>query len=370
MQNEGPNTFGFPFMTIEEKIRLFAELPGDERRDVVRYVEEHENEKPHLKALLEDARRLGQLLESARVLSADPPDEEAVAYYAVMRDVDRTRMPSGVAADLERLGRRIAADPDLQQLLRRYEERADELASTSDAESQFARLSGTAAHSESTRAAEEPVPGDAPPSKTRPDRSTRRRYANGESNDLRNAPTDREPIAPRSANRAAVLRRTAGVVLVVAIVYALLFAAGRWMQPEHERLARFSSDELQLAGYEDVRSHAGEDGDSPVNGALIDSPTTAYVQSLEYLREAETSFVGLFPRFREAPLDSAAALLRSVIDQEPDDSFLADEARYFLGKTELARGNISDARSALEQVAESPSVRADEARTLLERMEP
>lgn len=344
-------------MNIEDKIKLFTELSGDERRDVERYVDAHEDEQPHLKALLQQAKRLERLFESARRLATDPPDEEAVAYFAVMRDVDRERMPSDLADSLGLLETRISEDPRLQELLRRFERRGAELARASDPEAQFARLSGeVAAHSGDTWRHTEGDRVDGPAADG----------ADEVESDHGPEPRriDRTPTKTGSRNRTGrtpsrTLRRGAAAALIAAAVYTLLFVGGRWIQPEHERLARFSSEELQLSGYSDVR------GDE---GGVADSAAVAYIQALGYLRDAETSFLGLFPRFRQAPLDSAAALLHEVIAQEPDDSFLSDEAHYYLGKTELARGNVEEARSALERVAQSPGMRAGEARALLDQM--
>lgn len=187
------------------------------------------------------------------------------------------------------------------------------------------------------------------------------------------------------------------VALAAAVIYALLFVGGRWARPDHERLATFTSEELELEGYDAVRGpdtngaeRAGENGarengtdengtrengradDFGVeNGAAANGGGTAtayYVRALDRLRTAETSVLGLFPRFRAEPLDSAASLLRRVIALEPDDSFLADEAHYFLGKTELARGNVAEAERELSRVATSPGVRAEDARRLLEEV--
>ncbi len=351
-------------MNIEDKIRLFTELPGDERRDVERYVEAHGDEQPQLKALLQQSKRLEQLFESARRLETEPPDEEAIAFFAVMREVDRERMPSDLSNLFERLETRIDEDPDLQELLRKYEGRGAELARASDPEAQFARLSGEAVSQPGdTWTGTEGDRVDGPAADAMDEAKSDRDRAPGRTDRSRaRTETDRSRRSRTRTDRSPsrVLRRGAAVALAAAAVYALLFVGGRSMQPEHERLARFSSEELQLSGYSDVRG----DQDS-----VPDSAAAAYIQALAYLRDSETSFLGLFPGYRQAPLDSAAVLLQEVIAREPDDSFLSDEAHYFLGKTELARGNVEEARSALQRVAQSPGMRAGEARSLIDQMQ-
>lgn len=338
MQNEGPNALGGPDMNIEEKIQLFAELPGDERREVERYVAEHGDEQPRLRELLREAKHLEQLLESARVLSHEPPDAEALALFVVMRDVDRSRMPAALADAFDRIGEQVERDPALQEKVRAFERRGAELSEASDAEAQFATLISRESERDSSEQDDRTA---------RPDFRTEDRPA-----------TPSRKAGPSRSNRK--LRNAAAVVIVAVALYGMLFIASRYAQPAHERLADFGSGELVLEGYEEVRG----EGD-----ATMTSPTTAYVEALTYLQESQASYLGLFPHFRKAPLDSAAARLREVIAAEPEDSFLANEATYFLGKTELARGNIQAAHQALQQVATTPGVRAQEARLLLEEIQ-
>src|SRR5690606_29794839 len=82
--------------------------------------------------------------------------------------------------------------------------------------------------------------------------------------------------------------------------------------------------------------------------------------------QAQTGVLGLFPGFDQARLDSAATYLHEVLRLEPPESFLSSEARYLLGKTELARGNVDAAREAFLQVR---GRRRPEATELLERLE-
>ncbi len=351
MQNEAPDSFGDPNMNIEEKIRLFAELSGDERREVEQYVEARGDNEPHLKRLLEEAKGLDHLLASARRLGTSPPDREAIAFYAVMRGVDRGRLPGHLAEDLDRIGEEIAGSADLRTLLAQYEARASELASASDFHAHFEALTGHSRRGPSRepdvrRRDREPAPHAAAVSRgkdedgARPDAGTRR-----------------------------LLQRAGVAVVVVATLYLALLALGRWVQPEYERLARFTSDELRLVGYENVRGEQPADREVLPDGGPGLSPTAAHVLALNQLRGAESSFLGLFPGFDKQRLDSAAVLLGHVIELEPDDSFLADEARYFLGKVELARGNFDEARANLARVASSPSVRSEAAQELLSKME-
>ena len=325
MQNEDPNAFGGPLMNIEDKIKLFAELPGDERREVEQYVAKHGDEQPRLRELLRESKRLEQLLESARALGSDPPGDEAIALYVVMRGVDPSRMPSELAEAFDDIRRHVERDPELQAKVRAFEGRGEELSAASDAERRFADLIGS-------------------------ERSSHRA-------EDRRAMPHREAGPSRSGRK---VRNVAGAAIVVAALYAILFVVGRFTQPPHEQLANFSADELVLEGYEEVRGGVGP---------ATTSPTAAYVQALTYLQDAQASFLGLFPHFRVTPLDSAAVALREVIAAEPNDSFLANEATYFLGKTELARGNIEAAREALQRVATTPGVRAEDARLLLQEVE-
>lgn len=322
---------------MEEKIGLFPELPPEERREVEDYVRRN----PHLREAFTAVLRLDHALRHGRVLGEDPPSDEALAYVAVMHDVDEARMPSALRTRIRDVARRIDADAALRARYRALLRRRAELESESDMDVQLRRLMGLQPRGR-TRPAPDP-PANGPASAL-----NFRNAQNTQTESGRDTKRDR-------------LRRLATAAMVLAAAYALLFTAGRMMRPETERLARFDPTELALAGYEEVRGSTAERD--------LSSETVLYLEALAHLREAETSFLGLFPSFDADRLEAAAVRLRQVVAEEPEESFLAGEATFLLAKTELARGNVAEARRMLVSVAESGGRRSVDAARVLRDLE-
>jgi hypothetical protein len=312
---------------MEEKIGLFPALPPEERREVEEYV----RRRPHLRDAFEAVLRLDRALQQGRVLSDDPPRDEALAYVAVMHDVDAARLPPVLHEAVRRIERRVEADPTSHRRYTDLLRRRAELEAASDVDAQLQRL----------------MPEQSPAG------AGSRPPAGGSGHPV--------GLPTRSRLGRRRMRRLASAAVALAAVYALLFAGGRIMRPDTERLASFDRSELALEGYDEVRGPVGE-GD-------LSSQTVRYVEALSHLRQAETSFLGLFPSYDADRLDAAAALLRQVIAEEPEESFLTGEAVYLLGKTQLARGNLAEARDLLARVAAMGGRRAGEAGRLLSTLD-
>lgn len=311
-------------MKMEEKIGFYPDLSGDERRQVEEYVERH----PHLGPVFEELRRLDRALRAGKRIEADPPSDDVLAFVAVMEDVDRGRMPEAMDEVMRKVMGRIDNDKELRSRYDRFKIRRRELETGADIEAQFNRLRGGHAGD---------IGGVGTVAKTP------RRPGNGDSGTSGDRRDDRRAVAGVRNVRGG---RVARVAFVAVTVYALLFVGGRILRPETEQLAAFDRDELLLEGFDAVRGAAEEQ--APV---VSDDPVEAYLEAIEVLQTAETSFFGLFPHFDQERLDRAAALLHRVLDLEPPETFLAGEASFLLAKTELARGNIDAAREALDQVS-------------------
>lgn len=320
-------------MKIEEQITLYPELSGEERAAVEHYVDEH----PEWKPALAEARRWDDLLSGARALGREPSGDEALAYYVVMRRLQREQAPEEVADLIRQIEERIESDPALSARIAEMESRLHAADNASSASEQFERLTKRA------RGGRDRTKGPRSPVAKPLDHSRLRSANNG--------------ATVRRSHAASHGRRVLATVLVAVAVYGVLYAAGQLARAPHERLAGFQEEELMLEGFENVRG--GESEDAPNSAAV------AYLDALEQLRGAETSFIGLFPGFDDARLDSAAVLLNEVISSEPAESFLAGEAAFLLGKTELARGNRDAASQAFGRVLVTGGRRAPEARRIL-----
>lgn len=308
---------------MDDKIGRYPELSPEERREVVEYVRQHPDLEPALVAI----RRLDAALRAGRQFQEDPPTDEVLAFVVVMGDVDAKRMPPVLAEAVQRVRDRIGDDADARARYRRMIARRDALESQVGLPADLASLAG-----------------------------------GGRGDALSGSPG--RPASKRSNGR----RRAVRVVLGLAAAYMLLFAAGLFSRPSHERLATFTPAELTLEGYERVR---GEGAEAP-SESTPDAPSDAvgaYLAALEQLKGAERSILGLFPRYDDDRLSRAATALRSVMQMEPEASFLFSEAAFLLGKTELARGNVSAARAELRRVASSGGRHAAEASRLVAAVE-
>ncbi len=314
-------------MNIEERIALYPELSEEERARVRAYVDEH----PEWKPAFDHATRLDELLSAARSLGDDPPSAEAIAYRIATRGLRLHDAPSDVDHNLQSLRTLISRDPELKKQSDQISRRLAELEKAVPAQAQFERLTG---HDLNSYSGVEDVSG-------------------GAAVFARNR--------KRSGGASPFVWRIAASLAALIAVYGILFVIGEGLRPDYERLASFEEDELVLDGYDVLRGR----GDSALGNSAVD----LYLGALFHLSQSEFSYLGLFPSFDDARLDSAAFMLREVIASEPAESFLAGEAAYMLGKTELARGEIGAAREALSQVVALGGRQAEEARDLLSEIE-
>lgn len=305
-------------MNIEEKITLYPELSGEERATVEAYVEAH----PEWKSALDEAKRLDRLLNDVRQLGQDPSGDEALAYYVVTRHLQPSRAPGTISDLIRRIEEQIARDPAMAIRVAEMEARLQAAEESSPASEQFERL-------------------------MKQHRSISESASNG---------SEAESHEERPAASSTLWRMAAALAALIAL-YGVLYLAGDLMRPPHERLAEFTEQELALEGYEVTRGEAYSNGPG--------EPMGIYLDALAHLRAAESSVLGLFPRFDEVRLNAAATRLQEVLEIEPADSFLAGEAAFLLGKTELGRGNVESAEQAFRRVVEMDGRKAPEARRLL-----
>ena len=108
------------------------------------------------------------------------------------------------------------------------------------------------------------------------------------------------------------------------------------------------------------------------SGDLVPNYVTSdelHTRALSLLEESRTQTLGLFPRYDQATLREAAALLQRVIAQEDENSALRSQAYYLLAKIRLAQKNVDGAKVALHAVIDGPGWKAPEAQTLLDELE-
>lgn len=308
-------------MNIEEMLAAYPELSDRERADVRAYVEAH----PAWGPALVEATRWDELLRAARSAKEHAPHDEAIAYYVATRDLRLDEAPEDVAETIREIRNRIERDPELQQEVRRMAVRSAEIEAAVPAGAHFERLTGH-------RLENYPDVNDAA----------------GGTAGYRSEPE-------RIGTASPIVWRIAASIVALVVTYGVLFAVGESLRPQHERLGSYEEDEVVIDGFGVNRSESDDE---------LSASVRLYLDALEQLRHAETSFIGLFPSYDQARLDSASGMLSQVIANEPDQSFLAGEAAYMLGKAELARGRIGAADEAFSRVVAAGGRRAADARRM------
>lgn len=328
---------------IDDQILNYDDLPAEERRAVDAYLAEH----PEAEALLAEGRAVRSLLEAAARLGAEVPDAESIAQVVAAQHMAQRPLP----ADLAALGRRVEEAADRHpEVERRHHIMQDRLKTlTAGAESpraQFERLAGRRLGARwrpesSSASATQPA---AAPAATAPRRDRSKGW--------RASVTDHPSL---SLFRQMSLPRLAfAATFLVVLVYGGLFLASRSVQPRTARLADLDAVENDFAG---LRLR-GPDGQ-------VDPATGHYAAALETLAESRSSTLGLFPRYDAGGLTEAIHLLREVVELEEEDSALALEAWFLIGKILLYEGELDVARGAFQIVVEQQGLSAPDAQRLL-----
>lgn len=316
-------------------IEFYSELSPEERLQVEHYVQQH----PELVPQLEEAKAFTALLGEARLLRADPPGDEALAYYIATRHVSPHPLPASFEEAFGRIEDQLTDDASLRARYAEQVRRMAVLEAQTDPVRQFEHLSGRRLS---------PAPDETLPLDT-------------------DAPKD-DVLGAEAAPAAPVIHRlwrhagrwAAAAVFLVVALYGSLGVVSHFSQSDLDRLAVLNSSEYQA---ETMQMRSGE---------LVPDYVTSdelHVQALSLLEESRTSTLGLFPRYDQATLREAAGLLQRIVDQEEDTSALRSEAYYLLAKIRLAQKNVDGARVALQAVLEGPGWKVAEAQALLDDLE-
>ena len=321
---------------VEEQILSYPQLPEVEKQAVEAYVEDH----PEWAPLLRDVRALES---AARNANVDPTavDNPLLGAYVVARHLESDVEASALADLFEILERRMDDDDALRERVDAARRRLRRAEADIDPVSQFEDLTGRTLSPEA-----ESAPADAPTAE---------------------APAaDRDPAPPSTSlvDRVMALPlavRGVGAVAVLLLgTYAVLFAASTASQSTLDRLAAVDVSDQMVESYysTNTRSATPSTTDTTQAGPL-------YLEALGTLRGARTSTLGLFPTYDTEALEQAEARLKRVLERTEQDSFLALQAQFYLGKTYLAQGDVDAARPRFERVAEHGGLRAEEARRIL-----
>ena len=310
---------------VEEQILSYPHLPPDRKRAVEAYVESN----PKWASLLRDVRALESMSGDE---GEDFPASVLRAYVVVEHVEDRADRAPALEQTLDRIGRRIESDPALRAQVDEIRRRVEAAEEAIDPVGHLEQLTGI---------------------------------------DVADEASDGGPESAASAGVSLGRRlmqiparaRMAGIVLLGVLgAYLALAVVSRVSQSSLDRLSAITVDEQMLDNYRRAVGGPRSAADTLSTGAL-------YMQTLSTLRRARTSTLGLFPRYNSDSLRHGKRGLKQVLRRADSGSFVAQEARFYLGKVHLAQRNLSAARSSFEGVVQEGGRHAEAARRLLKAMD-
>lgn len=325
---------------IEAKILRFNHLSDEEQEVVESYVQDHDE----WSDLLRDVKMIGELTDKVQLLQDPTASDEALAHYAVARHFSFGSTSTRLEAIFRDVEQRLEENPELRRRLDEIEERIEESLHTLDVEAHFERVTGHSLEDAQHDASQAAV--------TTVGARSRDRSA------------EEVPLLGWIGRLPTGVRWAAATVVTLLVLYGGLFLVSEWTQEPAQRLAVVDIDETEIEGYEPrVR------GEAPANSAEELTADEAYLQALHHLRDAQTTTLGLFPRYDGEALEEARDLLQTVVDDEEAGTFVQLEAHFFLGKTLLAQSHIEEARSHLRTVAMGEGRHTEEAVDILTALE-
>jgi TolA-binding protein len=323
---------------VEEQILAYPHLPVEKQREVEEYVEAH----PEWASLLRDVRAIESLGRDDGAAASD----SFLTTYVVVQHLHPGEVTPALEAAFRRLEEKMEADASLQERAEAARKRLRDAEASVDPVSQFEALTGHSLEG----ADEQSAPADATAATREPAR-------------------DRESASPIGTFIDDLLRlplavRWAGAAVALLLgTYVVLFAASQASQSTLDRLASVNVSSQVVDNY----TSSATRGAAPSRDTL--TADQLYVDALTAVREARTSTFGLFPSYDAEKLDRAEQLLTRVLDRTPSGSFLALEARFYLGKVYLAQEQIEPARASFKTVVQREGRMSIEARDILETLQ-
>lgn len=312
----------------------YDSLPPAQRGATDRHLAAH----PKDLGVVELGRRLRELQRAAA--HGEPLDDALLAHVLVTTRADpRPELHALVE-------QRLAALPDVPDLSDRLARLTERLGLLEDAlpspEAHFEQLTGLSLTPKATDSNGHPAP-----------RPARPRHTDG----LADRSADR-PAARRPASRTGSHLRFAATFLILLVAgYGALALVSATSIPPHERLAALSEVDAPAPP---IRMRGAP--------SSLTERSEALAEAVSEVRAARSATLGLFPRYDEARLARAEALLNQVIAPAPDDT-LSMEAELLLGRIALHRSEVERARDHLQRVVAQGGPGATEAAELLRALD-
>lgn len=316
---------------VEEQILSYPHLSVEEQREVEAYVESN----PEWASLLRDVRSIEGLSEGGQ---ADLPSDALLATYVTVKHLHPESVPQGLQSAFSTLEARIEEDEALRRDLKAAQRRIQEAEAAVDPVSHFEALTGHRLDVEGT-------PEHTP---------------EAEPSEVHETPPS---LLEVFLNLPVLLRRGAVAVVVLVGLYGGLYGVSSAMQSPLDRLAAVEVSSQVIENYADANLR------SPVPEADTLSVDEQYLDALSTLRNARGSTLGLFPRYDNEALARAKQGFNQVLAQVEPESFLALEARFYLGKIALAQEEVETARRHFKTVVKGSGRQADEAYEILKTLQ-
>lgn len=316
---------------VEEQILSYPHLSVEEQREVEAYVESN----PEWVPLLKDVRSIEHL--SGRT-QGDLPSDALLATYVTVQYLHPEAVPPRLQAAFSDLEARIEEDETLRRDVDAARQRLQEAEASVDPVSHFESLTGHTLDPEGTsESTVEP-----------------------ESSESREASPS---LLEVFLDLPVLLRRGAVAAVVLLGLYGGLYGVSSALQSPLDRLAAVEVSSQVVDSYAETSLR------SPVPEADTASADEQYLEALSILRGARTSTLGLFPRYDQEALAQAEREFNHVLERIEPGSFLALEARFYLGKISLAQEEVEAARRHFKTVVKKEGRQADEAYEVLKTLQ-
>lgn len=316
---------------VEEQILSYPHLSVEEKREVEAYVESN----PEWAPLLQDVRSIERL---AGRTQEDLPSDALLATYVTVQHLRPEAVPPRLQDAFSDLEARIEEDETLRRSVDAARRRIQEAEAAVDPVSHFESLTD---HTLDAEAASEPA-------------------AEPESSEAR---ATTPSLLDVFLNVPVLLRRGAVAAAVAVGLYGGLYGVSSALQSPLDRLAAVEVSSQVVDNYAETNLR------TPVPEADTASVDEQYLEALSTLREARTSTLGLFPRYDQEALARAEQDLNRVLERVESGSFLALEARFYLGKISLAQEEVETARRHFKAVVKREGRQAEEAYDILKTLQ-
>jgi TolA-binding protein len=325
---------------IEEQILTYPHRSREEQREIEAFVEDH----PEWASLLRDVRALEGFAQVRRLSEQEGPVEALLATYVTVRHVHPRGVSPALDAAFRRLEGRIEGDEGLREQAEAMRRRLVEAEAEVDPVPQFEELTG---HDLSAESTSDPV------------------SAPEQTNDASTASTSSPSLIEMFFQLSAPARWIGSTLVLLLGTYGGLYGVSVATQSPLDRLAAVDVSEQVIESYAPAEARRG-----PASDAEADTMRTQdrYLEALSSLRAARTAPLGLFPEYDADTVRRAEQLLRDVVAREEGGTFLALEARFYLGKAHLAQRQVEEARTQFEAVVAGEGRQADEARRILDAL--